>query len=114
MILFVRNDVVVGAEESGGRWTIEREPGKKRGYCGHPEIELALMKLYRLTGDKRRLDLAAYFINERGQHPPHYFDIEKAEREAEGLVEQRYSYPSYEYSQSHEPVRAQSVAKAPA
>src|SRR5208282_1099667 len=36
-------------------------PGQKRGYCGHEEIELALFKLYRLTGDRRRLDLARYF-----------------------------------------------------
>ena len=34
-------------------------PGQKRGYPGHQEIELALYKLYRLTGDRRRLDLAA-------------------------------------------------------
>src|SRR5439155_11620781 len=33
-------------------------PGQKRGYCGHQEIELALIKLYHLTGDRRRLDLA--------------------------------------------------------
>ncbi len=65
------------------------------------------MKLYRLTGNKKHLDLAAYFINERGQHPPHYFDVEKAERERRGLFEQRYVYPNYEYSQSHRPVREQ-------
>jgi hypothetical protein len=82
-------------------------PGQKRGYCGHPEIELALVKLYRLTGKKEHLDLAAYFINERGHQPPHYFDIEKAEREKRGQFEQRYSYPNYEYSQSHAPVRDQ-------
>ena len=69
-------------------------PDQKRGYCGHPEIELALMKLYRLTGDQKHLDLAAYFINERGQQPPHYFDVEKAERERRGLFEQRYTTPT--------------------
>ncbi len=41
-------------------------PGQKRGYCGHQEIELALIKLYRLHGERRHLDLAAYFINQRG------------------------------------------------
>ena len=51
-------------------------PGQKRGYDGHQEIELALVKLYRLTGDRRRLDLAAYFIDERGRQPPHYFTAE--------------------------------------
>ena len=47
--------------------TFGRGPGQKRGYPGHQEIELALVKLYRLTGDRRRLDLAAYFIDERGR-----------------------------------------------
>lgn len=35
---------------------------------GHEEIELALIKLYRLTGAKKYLDLALFFINERGYH----------------------------------------------
>lgn len=39
------------------------------GVPGHPEIELALMKLYRLTGDKRALELCGHFLNERGQDP---------------------------------------------
>ena len=34
-----------------------REPGKIRGYCGHPEIELALLRLYELTKERRYLDL---------------------------------------------------------
>lgn len=37
------------------------------GVPGHPEIELALMKLYRVTGDKKALELCAHFLNERGQ-----------------------------------------------
>jgi hypothetical protein len=81
--------------------------GQRRGYCGHPEIELALIKLYHLTHEQKHLDLAAYFINERGHQAPHYFDIEKAEREQLGLFEQRYNYPNYEYSQSHRPLREQ-------
>ena len=39
------------------------------GVPGHPEIELALMKLYRLTGDSRALELCSHFIDERGQDP---------------------------------------------
>ena len=42
---------------------------KNPGVPGHPEIELALMKLYRLTGDSRALELCRHFINERGQDP---------------------------------------------
>ena len=36
---------------------------------GHPEIELALMRLYMATGIKRYADLAKYFIDEHGKHP---------------------------------------------
>ena len=39
------------------------------GVPGHPEIELALMKLYRITGDKKALELCAHFLDERGQDP---------------------------------------------
>lgn len=39
------------------------------GVPGHPEIELALMKLYRITGDKNALELCAHFLNKRGQDP---------------------------------------------
>ncbi len=50
-------------------------PGQMRGYCGHPEIELALVRLYRLTRDPRYLELARFFIHERGQQP-HWFEME--------------------------------------
>lgn len=82
-------------------------PGQKRAYCGHQEIELALIKLYHLTKEKKHLDLAAYFINERGNAPPHYFDVEREEREKKGWETQRYAQFNYEYSQSHQPVREQ-------
>jgi DUF1680 family protein len=82
------------------------EPGKKRGYDGHEEIELALIKLYYLTRDKKHLDFATYLINERGQQPPHFFDSEREEREG-GDSKQRYVFGNYEYSQSHRPVREQ-------
>jgi len=89
------------------RQTFGTGPGQKRGYCGHEEIELALVKLYRLTGEKKHLDLAAYFINERGRQPPHFFDVEREEREKKGWEVQRYAQSNYEYSQSHRPVREQ-------
>ena len=43
---------------------------KKRGVPGHQEIELALMKLYWLTGKKRYLATAKFFIDERGKGSP--------------------------------------------
>lgn len=82
-----------------------RGKGKLRGYCGHEEIELALVKLYGVTGEKRYLKLAQYFVDERGR-APHYFDIE-AERRGENP--ERFRFRTYEYNQSHVPVREQSV-----
>jgi uncharacterized protein len=43
-------------------------PGKKIDIPGHQEIELALVKLYEVTGQKRYLDLAEFFLNGRGDH----------------------------------------------
>ena len=80
------------------------EPGQKRGYCGHQEIELALIKLYHLTAERKHLDLAAYFIDERGRQP-HYFDQEAIAR---GDDPKDFWAKSYEYNQSHKPVREQS------
>ncbi len=47
------------------------EEGKQRGYPGHEEIEIALVKLYKATGNQRYLKLASYFLDERGRQP-HY------------------------------------------
>jgi DUF1680 family protein len=79
------------------------EDGQRRGYCGHEEIELALVKLHRLTGERRYLELARYFIDERGRQP-HYFDTEARVRGADPAD---YWYQTYHYNQSHVPVREQ-------
>jgi uncharacterized protein len=44
-------------------------PDKRYGIPGHEEIELALVKLYRKTGDEKYLKLADYFIAARGTKP---------------------------------------------
>jgi DUF1680 family protein len=41
-------------------------PGKRYGVCGHEEIELALVKLYQVTGRRKYLDLARFFLDVRG------------------------------------------------
>ncbi|MFU8843886.1 MAG: glycoside hydrolase family 127 protein [Bacteroidales bacterium] len=40
--------------------------GKIEKYPGHQEIEIGLVKLYRVTGDNRYLDLARFFLDIRG------------------------------------------------
>lgn len=41
-------------------------PDKRRGFPGHQEIEIGLVKLYRVTGDEKYLKLAKFFLDERG------------------------------------------------
>ena len=55
---------------------------------GHEEIELALVRLYRYTGERKYLELAAFFIDRRGVADEEHLD----------------------YNQSHLPVREQSEA----
>ena len=83
--------------------TFGRGEGQRRGYCGHEEIELALVKLARFTGETRYMDLARYFIDERGRQP-HYFDIEARARGSDPAA---WYHRIYEYNQSHVPVREQ-------
>ena len=82
------------------------DEGKKRGYPGHPELEMALASLYRETGEKRYLNLSKYFIDERGQEP-HYFDIES---QARGENPDDFWAQSYKYCQAHKPIREQTEA----
>jgi hypothetical protein len=79
------------------------EPGKKRGYCGHEEIELALIKLYHATGQDRYLQLSHYFVEERGRLPHYYHQ----EARARGEDPQAFWAGSYAYCQAHAPVREQ-------
>ena len=82
------------------------EPGKRRAYPGHQEIEMALVRAWHATGKRKFLDLATYFIDERGNTDgvEHYYDIEAKER---GEDPADYRFGGYEYSQSHIPVREQ-------
>ena len=41
-------------------------PGRRDGAPGHPELETALVELYRLTREQRYLDLAGFFVDQRG------------------------------------------------
>ena len=84
------------------------EEDKIKGYPGHEEIELALIKLYELEGDDKYLKLASYFIDERGKAPS-FFDSEAEKRGGEAA----WKYSVYEgnvYYQAHKPVREQKSA----
>ena len=70
--------------------------GQKRGYPGHPEIELALLRLYNVTHDPRHLELSRFFLEERGnpkgEQGRHYFDVE-ADARGQGENEVPEYYP---------------------
>ena len=76
------------------------------GVPGHPEVELALMKMYRATGDERCLELARYFVDTRGTNPRYYAD-EVARRDWSVWGNNPWNN---DYQQSGKPVREQTVA----
>lgn len=80
------------------------------GYPGHEEVEMGLTRLYTVMGEKKYLDLALYFLNERGQKP-YYFDKERLAR-GEKLHEKRENFwDDYGYYQADVPVREQTAAR---
>ncbi len=84
------------------------QEGKLHGYPGHQVTEMALVGLYGETGEKRYLDLARYFIDERGRKPA-FFELEAAARgqpDDKGYFGERMA----EYNQTHLPVREQKKA----
>jgi len=92
-------------------------PGQIRGVCGHPEIELALFRLWRATGEVRYRDLAVFFVEERGRDPG-AFDGKQplgastttpwlATSGSYGFVIPKTKWFKRDYMQTHAPVRSQ-------
>ncbi len=84
------------------------EEGKIHGADGHPEIELALAKLYEETGEKRYLTLSQYLIDVRGQDPQFYAKQLKALNGDNIFHDLGFYKPTY--FQAAEPVRDQQTA----
>ena len=78
------------------------------GIPGHPEIELALLRLYRLTENKHFLELAKKFIDERGKAPDFWA------REAKKRSWSVWNSDPWDndYRQSAKPVREQTDRKS--
>jgi len=55
------------AERFVERIEAEIGPGRREAICGHPEFEMALVELYRTTGERRYLDFARTLIDRRGR-----------------------------------------------
>lgn len=75
----------------------------REGCPGHPEIELALMKMYKMTNNKHCLELAEHFINKRGNDDDFY--LKESEKRGGNLKK-----TDLDYIQSLKPVREQKDA----
>ena len=79
--------------------------GKTQGIPGHQEIEMALMRLYHITGAESYKETALYFLDERGKDPSFFAEeIKRRNWHHWGNTEHR------EYTQNHLPVREQTEA----
>ncbi len=85
------------------------DEGQIKGYPGHQEIELALVKLYRCTGETRYLSCSKFFIEERGK-APNYFAAEIIKRNSRTIFPEFRDYDLI-YAQAHIPVRQQHTAE---
>ncbi len=81
------------------------EEDKCKGYPGHEIAEMALVRLYEATGDKKYLDLSSFFVEQRGKRP-YYFDQESHTT----VKEEDKDKIRYAYHQAHLPVREQNEA----
>lgn len=84
------------------------EEGKLKGYPGHEEIELALLRLYHLEKDEKYLKLAEFFLSERGKAPVYF----EEEAQKNGLPYPWKNGPlGYKYCQADRPVTEQTAAE---
>lgn len=88
--------------------------GQRHDYPGHQEIELALMRVYAITGDRRCVSLAQYFIEERGRtdapRDGHAWHIAARARGDDPQTFFPYYWPRprcYWHMQAHLPIREQ-------
>ncbi len=82
--------------------------GQIPGYPGHEEVEIGLMKLYRITKDQRYLDQVRYFLEERGKKP-NFFEAEMKRRKKPTFFPEFMNY-DLEYSQAAVPPAEQTTA----
>ncbi|MCP1835876.1 DUF1680 family protein [Bradyrhizobium sp. USDA 4532] len=88
------------------------ERDQLHGYDGHPEIELALARLYEVTHEQRYLTLANFFVEQRGSEP-HFYDIEYEKRRQSCATESGgppWMLKNKAYSQAHLPLSKQRTA----
>jgi uncharacterized protein len=96
-----RDDFMRVASKNADLVNREFGPTARKAVPGHEEIELALVKMYRLTGDERYFTLARFFLDQRGR--PH--DTQPYPPDSPFAI-----YNDRPYMQDHLPVTAQTRA----
>lgn len=86
------------------------EEGKIRGVDGHEEIEIGLMRLYRLTGEERYLKLSRFFLYERGRDSAFFEKQHHKDIGAQPLIQGLDKFP-LSYFQMHKPLPEQDTAQ---
>jgi DUF1680 family protein len=81
-------------------------PDKISGYDGHEEIELALLRLYEVTGKKNYLELSRFFLYERGKDPGFFKRQVAEDLNKKPLIEGMDQFPA-SYYQAHKPILEQ-------
>ena len=84
---------------------VGNKPGQAKVVPGHQIAEMGLAKLYTATGDKKYLEQAKYFLDQRGQRDASWTRGRGGMRDADG-----YLHKIDEYAQSHKPVLEQDEA----
>lgn len=89
--------------------TFGKGEGQNHGYPGHQEIELALLRLAKITGEKKYAKQAKYFLDIRGVGK-NYFQEERKKVSFRQIFTDLADYDPM-YSQSHLPVSRQKTAE---
>ena len=83
--------------------------GKERGIPGHQEVEIGLIKLYRVTGKEKYKEMACYFLEERGKNPNFFYE-EKVKRGWQHWGQYSLEPLDATYNQSHATIYEQDKA----
>lgn len=82
---------------------------KERGIPGHQEVEIGLMKLYRVTGKDKHKEMARFFLEERGKNPEYFYE-EKVKRGWQHWGQYNLNPLDTTYAQVHKPIYEQDKA----
>ena len=86
------------------------KPGQIKGYPGHEEIELALIRLWEITDKDEYFELAKFFVFERGKEPNYFIEERNSSEFFEFYPGSKKQKVIPEYHQAHAPVLEQDVA----